>query len=377
MGLVNKRGFERVTGAFLSHDLNVGRLDVKANQRADFKSVVVLDHKLISVRRLHKHLVVDTFEDAGLDRTGKLGAVGLGHNVNVFRSYHHINRNVLAEVLVDAFELHLHKFDAVIVYHTAVEYGRFADKIRHEGVARLVVYIRRGTYLLNASLIEHNNRIRKRQRLFLVVCDINEGYAHLLMQFLELNLHILSHLEVKRCKRFVEKEHLRIIHERTRNGYPLLLTARKRFNGTVVIVGHAHHLEHLLHTLVDLILREFLKFQAECDIVVHVKVRKERIALEDRVERSLVRRDGRDVLALEQNASRIGSDEAGNLAQQGCLSAARRSEEGDEFAPAHIQIYVLQHLFVTEGLAKVLDIDDYVVCHRLETEEGEIELDSY
>ena len=106
-------------------------------------------------------------------------------------------------------------------------------------------------------------------------------------------------------------------------------------------------------------------------------MRKERIALEDRVQRSFVRRDGRDVLALEQNASRVGSDEAGNLTQKSGLSTARRSEEGDEFAPAHIQIYVLQHLFVTEGLAKVLDIDDYVVSHRLETEEGEIELDSY
>ena len=57
------------------------------------------------------------------------------------------------------------------------------------------------------------------------MCHIDEGDAELLVHFLELYLHVLAHLQVKSCKRLVQKKHLRLVHDGTCNGHTLLLTA--------------------------------------------------------------------------------------------------------------------------------------------------------
>ena len=57
--------------------------------------------------------------------------------------------------------------------------------------------------------------------------DIDEGDAELAVHLLEFYLHVLSHLQVEGCKRFVKKENLRLVHNCACDSYTLLLTARK------------------------------------------------------------------------------------------------------------------------------------------------------
>ena len=90
-------------------------------------------------------------------------------------------------------ELHLAVFD-----HGAIKDIAFSDKVSHEAVLWFVVYVGRGTYLLNFAFIHHHYAVTKRERFFLVVCDIDEGDAEFLMQLFEFDLHVVSHLKVKR-----------------------------------------------------------------------------------------------------------------------------------------------------------------------------------
>jgi hypothetical protein len=59
-------------------------------------------------------------------------------------------------------------------------------------------------------------------------------------------------------------------------------------------------------------------------------MRKQRVALEHGVDRSLVRRQRRDVVAIEQDFAVVGKIEAGDQPQQRRLTATGRPEQGEE-----------------------------------------------
>ncbi len=80
------------------------------------------------------------------------------------------------------------------------------------------------------------------------------------MHLLELDLHVLAHLQVQGREGLVEEQHLGLIHYRAGDGHPLLLSAGKGFHIPVLIVGHTHHPEHLAHLAGDLLLRDLLEF---------------------------------------------------------------------------------------------------------------------
>ena len=61
--------------------------------------------------------------------------------------------------------------------------------------------------------------------LFLVVCDIDKGYAELLLQTLELDLHLLSQLKIQRPQRFVQQQNLGVVDNGPGNRRALLLAA--------------------------------------------------------------------------------------------------------------------------------------------------------
>ena len=57
--------------------------------------------------------------------------------------------------------------------------------------------------------------------------DVHERDADLVLDPLELELHLLAELEVERAERLVEEQHARPVDERARQGDALLLAARE------------------------------------------------------------------------------------------------------------------------------------------------------
>src|SRR5581483_7313603 len=101
------------------------------------------------------------------------------------------------------------------------------DEVGDEARARLLVDVLRRADLDNLAFIEDGDAIGHRQRLALVVGDEHEGDAELLLQRLELLLHLLAKLQVERTERLVEKEHLRSVDERAGESDALALAAGK------------------------------------------------------------------------------------------------------------------------------------------------------
>ena len=54
--------------------------------------------------------------------------------------------------------------------------------------------------------------------------NVDKGNAQLIFQTDQFVLHVLTHLEIQRAERFVEKKHLRFVDDGAGDGDSLLLT---------------------------------------------------------------------------------------------------------------------------------------------------------
>src|SRR5215218_7124805 len=95
--------------------------------------------------------------------------------------------------------------------------------------------------------------------------------------------------------------------------------------------------EHLVNARTDLRFRQTILLEPERHILLDRKMRKQRVALEHHVKRTLVRRHAHEIDAVKQNASLIGRLEAGKQAQQGGLAATRRAKQREEFAFENVE----------------------------------------
>ena len=80
--------------------------------------------------------------------------------------------------------------------------------------------------------------------------------------------------------------------------------------------------------------------------------------LEDGVDRALIRRKKRNVLAIQKNLARARKLKTRDHAQGRGLSAAGRAENRNEFSPFDFQIKVIDDRRAVELLADVLQTND-------------------
>ena len=92
------------------------------------------------------------------------------------------------------------------------------------GLRPLVEALRVGQ-LLVAALVHHGDAIGHRHRLLLVVGHVDERDPDLLLDALELDLHLLAELEVERAEGLVEQQDRRPVDERPRERDALGLAA--------------------------------------------------------------------------------------------------------------------------------------------------------
>lgn len=116
-------------------------------------------------------------------------------------------------------------------------------------------------------------------RLLLIVRNENESLWRCCI-FLS-SICILPGAALNQARRawFVKKKHLRVHHERPRYGNTLLLPARKLIYPALAVALQVNKLQHFVHAGVNFLRKviELLYLQAERNVIIYVKVRKQRV----------------------------------------------------------------------------------------------------
>ena len=108
-----------------------------------------------------------------------------------------------------------------------VEEVRLADELGDERGARVLVDLGRRAQLGHPGVVHDRDPVGHGERLFLVVGDVDEGGAELLVERLELELHLLAQLEVDGAERLVQQQDRGLEHQRAGQRHPLPLAARE------------------------------------------------------------------------------------------------------------------------------------------------------
>ena len=99
--------------------------------------------------------------------------------------------------------------------------------------------------LLVAAVVHHGDAVGHRHRLLLVVGHVDERDPDLLLDALELDLHLLAQLEVEGAERLVEEEDGGPVDERPRERDALRLAARDLGRLALLEARQLDELEHV------------------------------------------------------------------------------------------------------------------------------------
>ena len=182
--------------------------------------------------------------------------------------------------------------------------------------------------------MDHRDHVGQRQRLGLVVGDIDEGDAGAALQLLQLAAHVLAELGVEIGQRLVEQQDFRLDHEAPRQRHALLLAARQLVGIALLEAGQVHLRQDVRDLPLRLGRRHLADLQAEHDVLVHRLVRPHRVVLEHHAHAALVRRHHAarrgDQPAVDVDRTGIRHDISRNHPQRRRLAAAARPEQRDE-----------------------------------------------
>ncbi len=180
-------------------------------------------------------------------------------------------------------------------------------------------------------MVHHRNPVGHGQRFFLIVRHEHKGNTDPGLQGFEFELHLFAQLLVQCTEGFIQQEHFGLIDQGASQGDSLLLATRELFGFAVGHRRQAHQVEHLLHPAIDLRARHPAHFQAKRHVLGHGHVRKESIALKNRIDRALKWWQLTHLVPVDKYLPGGGQVEAGNHAQGGRLAAAARPQHRKKF----------------------------------------------
>ena len=175
-----------------------------------------------------------------------------------------------------------------------------ADKSCYKFRFRLSIDFFRRTILFNNPVIHHGNLIGDGEALLLVVRHEKGGNLKLLLNAFDFKPHLHTELCIQIAQRFIQKQKLRFNDQRPRQGNSLSLSAGQLLRVTFLQIRKAAKFQHLIDLLPDDCPLLLPKFQAERDIFLYCKMRKQRITLENHPELSLMHRYIRHVFPVEE-----------------------------------------------------------------------------
>jgi hypothetical protein len=189
------------------------------------------------------------------------------------------------------------------------------DEVGHERRQRPVVDRARLVELLDHAVGHDRDPVGHGQRLTLVMGDVDEGDPHLVLDALELYLHLLAELQVQRAQRLVQEQHPRIHHQRAGERDALLLAAGEHRGPVLLPAGHLHQLERFPRLGLALRLADLALLEPIGHVVQHGHMREQRVLLKDGVDLALVGRRADRVGATDQDLALVRLLEAGNQPQ--------------------------------------------------------------
>ena len=177
------------------------------------------------------------------------------------------------------------------------------------------------------------------------------------MDLRQLDLQSLAQFQVECAERLVEQEHGGTLDEGARDGDPLLLAAGELCGRPVAQLLETDEGERFAHALRALRTPHTIHAQSEPDVLPHGHVREQGVRLEDRVHRSLVRRQVVDAAAAQPDGSLRRPDEAADQVQRCRLATAGWAEQAEELAVADVEVEGLQCDVVAVPLRDCAQLD--------------------
>ena len=188
----------------------------------------------------------------------------------------------------------------------------------------------------NISVLHHDDGVRHGQRLFLVVGYKDESDAQALLHAFQFQLHALAQLEIKGTQRLVKQQYFRFIDQGSCDCYALLLAAGERVHTAFAVLAKINQVKHAVHALVYFIFGPFCNLEAEGNVFIYIKVRKQRILLKYGIYTPLIRREICNILTVKQHASGCRLFKAADDSKRGCFPAPGRTKQGQKLILAHI-----------------------------------------
>ena len=163
---------------------------------------------------------------------------------------------------------------------------------------------------------------------------------------------LLAHFGVERAERLVQQQHPRLDGQRAGEGDALPLSTGELGGKAVAGPVQLDQLKQLVHLALDLALDGARLArsgaQAKGDVIEHRHVPEQRVVLENKAHLPLPYVGVGGVLTIEPDTAAIGCFQSGDDAQQGRLAAARRAEQGDQFARRKVQRHIVQCLEIAK-----------------------------
>ena len=147
----------------------------------------------------------------------------------------------------------------------------------------------------------------------------------------DLILHTHTGESIQCAERLVQQQDLRLVDQGANEGHTLCHTAGKLTGVIILELLQTDDIDHALH-LILIALELALHFQREADVLLHSQPGEQGGLLE---HHTTVGRGTIYFLAIHSHSAEGGGDETCHQAENGGLTAAGRTDEGDKFAAFH------------------------------------------
>ena len=182
--------------------------------------------------------------------------------------------------------------------------------------------------LHRAAIVHHNDLVCERQRLGLIVSDIDHQQVKSAMHALQFRPQLPFQRRIDHGQRFVEQHRRYVGSHKAATERDFLLGVRSETSRAAIEVrGQIEHLGDFRDAAVDDGLREPAVLQRKCEIFGDRHRVVDHGKLEDLRNVPLLGRQMRDVLVAEEQPAFGRDDETGDNVEQSRLAATRGSEQ--------------------------------------------------
>lgn len=237
-----------------------------------------------------------------------------------------------------------------------------------KGVRRTLKKLHRSSNLHNFTVLHDHDLIGKGQSLGLVVSHVDHRRLDPLMQLLQLGTQLPFQMRVDHGQRFIKHDDINVFpYQTATHGNLLLVVRRKVCRPCPKHLGNFQHLRYTGHPALDDVFVPTSVAQWKGQIVVD----RHRVVNDWKLEHlgnvALCRRQGRDVLIVEQHLAVGWDQEARNDIEKRGLAAAGRTKQCISATIFPGKVDFLQRIIVITRRVRIVavsQVGEFDLCHE-------------